>query len=180
MPKNILYVGGLGVAVLCIIVFAVMLSPSGDDAELSVPTPTPVTTPTETTATEGTPAPEVELTSVDYEFMEWATQTVNNFNEYLEEGEKAGKRFKYDEAEEYSQKLYDDAVKALTEIDQYETSEALQPAKDEFKLALEDYKQVGQLGVQLIQTLDMGLMDTVTSYRESAEGHVDNYNNLLP
>ena len=43
--------------------------------------------------------------------------------------------------ERYDGMLCDDANKALSEIDRFSVSPELQPAKDEFKLALQDLKQ---------------------------------------
>jgi hypothetical protein len=81
-----------------------------------------------------TPTPV--LTYQDSEYAEWIIDTVYSISLDVNLLANAADRLDFEGVETYSGMLYDDAKKALYEIDQYDVSPALKPSKDEFKLAL--------------------------------------------
>lgn len=170
MAKNILYVG-LGTFVLGIIIIAAMPSPSPDvdtGVPLSPPTPSAVM-----------PTPTSVLTYQDSEYRDWVISTLPSISLDLDLITSAAERFDFEGVERYSGMLYDDAKKALDEIDQFDVSSALKPSKDEFKLALQDYKQAGYYGEKGARNYDTDDIETSTNYLERAARHSFRAGDLL-
>lgn len=92
----------------------------------------------------------------------------------------AAERFDFEGVEVYSGMLYDDAKKALNEIDQFFVSPTLKPSKDEFKLALQNYKQAGYYGENGARNYDVDDMETSTDYLETAAIHSFRASDVLP
>ena len=170
MAKNILYVG-LGTFVLGIIIIAAMPSPSPDvdtGVPLSPPTPSAVM-----------PTPTSVLTYQDSEYTDWTISTLPSISLDLNLMTSAAERFDFEGVEMYSGMLYDDAKKALDEIDQFDVSSALKPSKDEFKLALQDFKQAGYYGEKGARNYDTDDIETSTNYLERAARHSFRAGDLL-
>ena len=87
--------------------------------------------------------PSAPVSTQGLEYGEWVVETLS-----LEYGHtlllsEASERKDLASVERYAGMLYDDAERALNEIDQFSVSPKLQPSKDEFKLMLQDLKEAG-------------------------------------
>jgi len=127
--------------------------------------------------------PPASVSTQDSEFLGWASETLEQLDvTLLIEAEE-----RYDSAAvyRYSGMLYNDAYKALSEIDQFSVSPKLQPSKDEFKLMLQDLKYAmyyTERGAR--NTLFKGVVDpynikTGTEYLQSYNKHLKRVNALL-
>ena len=127
-----------------------------------------------------TPTPTPILTYQDSEFREWASETVHSIKLDLELMTNAEKRLVFEDVGTYSRILYDDAEKALNEIDQFGVSPTLKPSKDEFKLALQDFKLTGYYREKWERNYDSDDLETSFEYWESAVKHLKRFSDLLP
>ena len=180
MAKNILYVG-LGTFVLGIIFIAAVPSPPPADTEVPISTPPPIAvTPAVTQTPRPTPTPTQVLTYQDSEYKKWAIESIYSITLDLNLMTNAAERLDFEGVETYSGMLYEDAKKALNEIDQFGVSPTLRPSKDEFKLALQDFKQAGYYGEKGARNYDVDDIETATKYIESATKHTERSTDLLP
>lgn len=180
MAKNILYVG-LGTFVLGIIFIAAVPSPPPADTEVPISTPPPIAvTPAVTQTPRPTPTPTPVLTYQDSEYKKWAIESIYSITLDLNLTTNAAERLDFEGVETYSGMLYEDAKKALNEIDQFGVSPTLRPSKDEFKLALQDFKQAGYYGEKGARNYDVDDIETATEYIESATKHTERSTDLLP
>ena len=180
MAKNILYVG-LGTFVLGIIFIAAVPSPPPADTEVPISTPPPIAvTPAVTQTPRPTPTPTQVLTYQDSEYKKWAIESIYSITLDLNLMTNAAERLDFEGVETYSGMLYEDAKKALNEIDQFGVSPTLRPSKDEFKLALQDFKQAGYYGEKGARNYDVDDIETATKYIESATKHTERSTGLLP
>ena len=180
MAKNILYVG-LGTFVLGIIFIAAVPSPPPADTEVPISTPPPIAvTPAVTQTPRPTPTPTQVLTYQDSEYKKWAIESIYSITLDLNLMTNAAERLDFEGVETYSGMLYEDAKKALNEIDQFGVSPTLRPSKDEFKLALQDFKQAGYYGEKGARNYDVDDIETATKYMESATKHTERSTDLLP
>jgi len=171
MARNILYVG-LGTFVLGIIFIAAIPSPSPEvDTGVPISPPTPAAV---------TPTPTPVLTYQDSEYSDWCIDTTYSISLDLDLCQSAAERLDFEGVELYSGMLYDDAKKALDEIDQFDVSYALKPSKDEFKLALQDLKQAGYYGEKGARNYDADDLETSGDYLERAARHLERAADLLP
>jgi len=85
--------------------------------------------------------PPASASTQDSEFWGWVSETIEQLQLHTTLLTEAEGRYDFAAIERYAGMLYDDANKALSEIDRFSVSPELQPAKDEFKLALQDLKQ---------------------------------------
>ena len=184
MARNMLYVG-LGTFVLGIIIIAAMSSPSPEvdtGVPISPPTPaavTPAVTQTPRPTPIVTPAPTPVLTYQDSEYSDWVIDTSYSITLDLNLMTSAAERSDFEGFETYSGMLYDDAKKALDEIDQFDVTPALKPSKDEVKLALQDYKQAGYYGEKGARNYDTNDIETSTDYLERGARHFFRADDLL-
>lgn len=116
----------------------------------------------------------------DSEYLSWATDTLE-----LMISDMSLIAYSYDDldakgVEIYSEMLCTDANKALNEIDQFDVSPALKPSKNEFELALRDFKQAGYYGALGARNYDVSDTDTSSDYLESGIKHSHKATNLLP
>ena len=79
-------------------------------------------------------------TTEDLEYIEWATDTLDTIKIDTRLIVSATEDFDLKSLELWSSIGYGDAKEALDEIDRYDVSPEMQPAKDELKLALQDFK----------------------------------------
>lgn len=119
-------------------------------------------------------SPTPVLTYQDSEYANWAANTFSSIT--LD----ANLLANVEDIKAYSGILYDDAKKALDEIDQFDVSPALKPSKDEFKLALQDFKQSGYYGKKGARNKDVDDIETSADYAESAVRHAERTADLLP
>ena len=124
-----------------------------------------------------TPTPTLVLTYQDSEYIEWLVETRSTIQSNYDLIKNALNRRDPESIEIYSGMLYDDAKKALSEIDQIGVSPALKPSKDEFKLALQDYKQVGYYGARGATNVDD--VETTIEYVDRAYEHLKRADDIL-
>jgi hypothetical protein len=86
----------------------------------------------------------------------------------------------------HAERLYDDAKKALDEIDQFSVSPELQPCKDEYKLALQDlmaFAYFAGLGVRTNDPDDMKIADecfeSSGEHFESSWEHFESFESIM-
>ena len=75
---------------------------------------------------------------------------------------------------------YGDAKEALDEIDRYDVSPEMQPAKDELKLALQDFKWACYYSERGAKYYDADDLETSGRYVKSATKHLEKHTDLLP
>ena len=148
------------------------LTPKLTPKPTSTFTPTPVITPR--------PTPRPVLTYQDSEYKEWAMGTAYIIKLDMELVTNAVTSSDFKGAEIYAGILYDDAKEALNEIDQFFVSPTLKPSKDEFKLALQNYKQVGYYQERGSRNDDVDDMLTAIQYIEWAIKHTKRATALIP
>ena len=122
----------------------------------------------------------VSVSTQDFEYAQWGSDTLHTVGLDMELAANAAERFDFEGVETYSGMLYDDAKKALYEIDQYDVSPALKPSKDEFRLALQDLKQAGYYGERGARNYDADDLETSGDYLESAAKHLNRAAALMP
>jgi len=147
---------------------------------ISPPTPaavTPAVTPRPTPIVTPTPTPV--LTYQDSEYIYWCIDTADSISLDLYLTSSAAEGADFEGVELYSGMLYDDAKKALDEIDQFDVSSALKPSKDEFTLALQCFKQAGYYGEKGARNYDVEDIEIATDYIKKAHRHLDRANDLL-
>jgi len=123
--------------------------------------------------------PPASAATQDPEFLKWASETSAHIigdNGLLLE---ALKSLDFDDMEFYAGILYDDAKKALDEIDQFSVSPKLQPFKDEYKLSLDDTKWYAYFTEQGARNIDPDAIETATEYAESSAEHLERANRYL-
>ena len=95
----------------------------------------------------------------DSDFIEWTEDTGETQVGYMNSLTFALTYFNLDSAEFWFGEIYRDASERLVKIDKFDVSPAMQPAKNEFKLMLQDLKQgayYGERGVKNLDTDDLG------------------------
>ncbi|BDC35802.1 MAG: hypothetical protein EF806_04465 [Candidatus Methanoliparum thermophilum] len=109
--------------------------------------------------------------SDDQQFLDWMIRTVEKL---MIDGEfilSALKEHDLDGIAMAGKWLYDDCDKALSEIDRYHVSPALEPLKNEFKLYLQDLKQAGYYYNRSARNINPDDIKKGNNYLESALGH---------
>ena len=172
MAKNMLYIG----AAMAVVVF-LFNSPSHvadtvDRIDVIQTTPAEqISTPARAIAT---PAPTTATVSEyqDSEYNDWLTQVSFNLYNDLNMISTASNRSDLISMKTYYGLLNEDATKALSEIDQFNVSPAMQPAQTELKLALSDLKQAGAYGKRGTENMDVDDMNICVEYMTSANEHL--------
>jgi len=158
-----------GIFAVMLVILALMATGCVDDGTPNV-TPSPKSTPKQTSTFTPTPV----ITYQDSEYAGWIIDTaeriISDQNQMASAAESA-ERFDCEGVEVYSRMLYDDAKKALNEIDQFFISPRLKPSKDEFKLALQNYKQAGYYGEKGARNHDANDLKTSIDYLVTADIH---------
>ena len=116
----------------------------------------------------------------DSDFIEWTEDTGETFIRYSNSLSLALKLFDLDSAEFWFGEIYKEATEKLVEIEKFDVSPAMQPAKNEFKLMLKDLKQGGYYSERGVKNIDADDLDTGTTYIESATEHLNNFFDLIP
>ena len=114
------------------------------------------------------------------DFIEWTEDTAKTQTGYLHFLSLALSLFDLDSIEFWFGEIHRDATERLVEIDQFDVSPAMQPAKNEFKLMLQDLKQGAYYGERGAKNLDADDIDTGSAYIKSATEHLENFQNLIP
>ena len=116
----------------------------------------------------------------DDDYMIWASNTARSETTDLNLWQKAASSLDFDGMELYAEMLYDDADKALVEIDQFSVSSKLQPSKDEFKLAQEDLTLAAYYAEEGAKNVNFDDIETAGRYFESSAYHLRRAKALLP
>ncbi|NAT10042.1 hypothetical protein C4E22_00540 [ANME-1 cluster archaeon AG-394-G06] len=116
----------------------------------------------------------------DSDFIKWSNDTGETQVGYINSVTLALDLFNLDSAEFWFGEMYRDASDRLVEIDKFDVSPAMQPAKNEFKLMLQDLKQGAYYGERGVKNLDTDDLDTGTTYFENATEHLENFKKLTP
>ncbi|MBE9592685.1 MAG: hypothetical protein IMF19_04325, partial [Proteobacteria bacterium] len=116
----------------------------------------------------------------DSDFIEWTEDTGDTQTRYLNSLELALTLFDLDSVEFWFGEIYRDCTERLVEIDKFDVSPAMQPAKNEFKEYLQDLKQGAYYGERGVKNLDTDDLDTGTTYFENATEHLENFKKLTP
>jgi hypothetical protein len=116
----------------------------------------------------------------DSDFIEWTEDTGETHVRYINSVTLALDLFNLDSAEFWFGEMYRDASERLVEIDKFDVSPAMQPAKNEFKNYLQDLKQGAYYGERGVKNLDADDIDTGTTYFENATEHLENFKKLTP
>jgi len=156
---------GIGIVAIVAIVAVAMFAGCIEEEEAPEATPTPTLTPTSYN---------------DSKYFEWAMDTTENILSDITLLANAGKSGDFEGVEMYSRMLYDDAKKALDEIDQFDVSPKMQPSKREFKLALQDFKQGGYYGEKGARNYDADEVNTASEYVLSGTTHLERSIDLWP
>jgi len=129
------------------------------------------------------------VSTQDLEFLKWASETSENetseclaayeadllvcLDMWRNERDIQRKEELLDRVEFHADRLYDDAKKALDEIDQFSVSPKLQPCKDEYKLALQDLMAFAYFAGLGVRTNDPDDMKIADEYFESSKEHFE-------
>jgi len=116
----------------------------------------------------------------DSEFIEWTEDTGETFIRYSNSLSLAMRLFDLDSTEFWFGELYKDTSERLIEIDKFNVSPAMQPAKSEFKKYLQNLKQGAYYGERGVKNIDTDDLDTSTAYIKSASEHLDTFFELIP
>ena len=127
-----------------------------------------------------TPTPTFVLTYQDSEYADWSIDTNRRISTDLKLLTRATNRLDFESVGVYSGMLYDDAKKALDEIDQFYVSPAFTQSKNEFKLALQDFTQAGYYGEMGGRNHDTADIYTCSDYMGSAGRHLLRATDLIP
>lgn len=111
-------------------------------------------------------------TSEDLEFIEWMEDIGETSMIYQELILSALEDYDYDDLESLSGDEYDHYKYALIEIDQYDVSPEMQPTKNEFKLALQDFKHAAHYRERGAKYLDSDDIDKSIIFSESGFEHL--------
>ena len=120
------------------------------------------------------------LSMQDLKFLKWVSEISTSERSHLMPSTEAMRRADFADAERHEGMLYDDANKALNEVDQFSVSPKVQPSKDEFKLAQQDLKQVGYYAKTGTRKEDPDDIGTAIEYGESCINHLFRSHDLLP
>ena len=126
------------------------------------------------------PITGVALTSEDQQFASWASRTSKTLSADCGSIGRAAERFDLDSLAMSGKWLYDDANKALSEIDRYHVSSVLKPVKSEFKLGLEDCKRAGYYYNRGARNINADDLEKANNYAKSATRHIKKATALLP
>ena len=174
----------IGILVAAIVLASMFVGCVEEEAPEATPTPTatpkPIATPTLTSTPKTTLTATPMVTEQDVQYMEWALSANRILSSDIELMVSASNRGDTRTFGTYGERLYDDSVKLLNEIEQFNVSPTLRPSRDEFKLALEDYKMTGYYGEKAGQTYDDDYIYRAANYLESATRHLDRSTALLP
>jgi antitoxin component HigA of HigAB toxin-antitoxin module len=116
----------------------------------------------------------------DSDFIEWTEDTGETHVRYLNSLSLAITLFDLDSIEFWAGEIYRDCTERLVEIDKFDVSPAMQPAKNEFKNYLQDQKQGAYYCEKGAKELDKDDIDTSTAYLERALEHLENFFKLIP
>jgi hypothetical protein len=116
----------------------------------------------------------------DSDFIEWTEDTGETHVRYLNSLSLAITLFDLDSIEFWAGELYRDCTERLVEIDKFDVSPAMQPAKNEFKNYLQDQKQGAYYCEKGAKELDKDDIDTSTAYLKRALEHLENFFKLIP
>ena len=150
-----------GIFAVMLVILALIATGCVDDGTPNV-TPSPKSTPTPVIAYQ------------DSEYAGWIIDTAERIisdQNLIASAAESAERFDCEGVEVYSGMLYDDANKALNEIDQFFISQRLKTSKDEFKLALQNYKQAGYYGEKGARNHDANDLKTSIDYLVTADIH---------
>ena len=120
------------------------------------------------------------VSTQDVEYLRWDLNTWDLESAHLELLRNAALRLDFGDMELYVGMLYDDANKALDEIDQFSVSPWLQPSKDEFKLSQQDLRRAGYYIERGARNIDVDDIKTAVEYFERFTKHLERSNALLP
>jgi len=124
--------------------------------------------------------PPASVPTQDSEYVEWAVKERFQLYDPVMLLAEACKSMDFAGMEIYAGTLYDDTEKALNEIDQFSVSSKLQPSKDEFKLALQDIKQMAYYIERGARNINLDDIETAAAYTESGIKHLNRSTALLP
>jgi len=108
----------------------------------------------------------------DLEYIEWSRDNIATFVMYNDLIMAALEDRDLDDLELWYGKEYDFCERSLEEIDQFDVSPELRPAKNEYKSALEDYKMAAYYGERWAKYLDSDDADICVSYNEAGTEHL--------
>ena len=116
----------------------------------------------------------------DSDFIEWTEDRLKTQKRYVDSLVSALALFDLDSAEFWAGELYRDCTERLVEIEKFDVSPAMQPAKNEFKKYLQDLKQGAYYGERGVKNIDADDLETAITYIESASEHLDTFFDLIP
>jgi hypothetical protein len=116
----------------------------------------------------------------DSDFIEWTEDTGETFIRYSNSLLLAMELFDLDSAEFWFGKIYRDCTERLVEIEKFDVSPAMQPAKTEFKRYLQNMKQGAYYGERGVKNIDADDLETATTYTERAKEHLDTFFAIVP
>ena len=116
----------------------------------------------------------------DSDFIEWTDDSGEAYLRYSNPLSLAITRFDLDNIEFWAGELYRDCTERLVEIDQFNVTPAMQPAKNEFKKYLQDLKQFAYYCEKGAKEADRDDLDTSTAYLEKTLEHLKKFFKLIP
>jgi len=119
-------------------------------------------------------------TSEDLEYLEWFRDNAATSGMYGELILAAVEDEDLDDIEYWCGKRYDFCKKALIEIEQFDVSPELQPTKNEYKYALEDFKKASYYGERWTKYRDIDDLDMFVSHYAAGIEHLEKTIDLLP
>ena len=109
----------------------------------------------------------------DLEFQEWYSSTMAKIETDTAGMATAIENYDCTSCETWARSGYEDATKALTELEGYAVSAEMQPVKDHLKLALENFKSGCQYAESGAMAYDADELETANSYFGASSGHFE-------
>ena len=116
----------------------------------------------------------------DSDFIEWTEDTGETHVKYLNSLSLAINLLNLDSIAFWAGEIYTDCTERLVEIEKFDVSPAMQPAKNEFKNYLQDQKQGAYYCEKGAKGKDKDDLATSNMYLERALVHLNNFFDLIP
>ncbi|WP_144060511.1 hypothetical protein [Archaeoglobus sulfaticallidus] len=153
-----------------VVLFFILASLGGEESENQQAAPT-VTSASTATPTS-TSMPTSQLSDSDREFINWVIQTDHRVMDALKFAVDAANSNNFSALELGGAMLRYEAEMALSEIDDFKISDELEDLRDEFKLALIDFKLAGINLEYGVRDNDAEKINRATEYINSASEHL--------
>ncbi len=112
-------------------------------------------------------------------FRSWFWDSGNTISGIVSEGRQAEQSLDLDAAKSSAVQLQETASEYLTQLSSFNLPSPFMGVRDEYKLALQDFKEAGHHAEEGITNLSMNDISAALSYLDSASNHMANATNMI-